>query len=1370
MSVFRTCYHQIASSVLASARSGRITRRSTRSRIVGAECFELRELLAAANPLALGSLNGINGFRIDGIDPGDMAGYPVSDAGDVNRDGFDDVIIGAYLADPGSLPGAGESYVVFGKAGGFSAAIDLSTLNGTNGFKLTGGATLDGAGRSVSAAGDINGDGFDDLLVGANFASPGAKESAGETYVVLGKSVWSASVDLSTLNGTDGFRIAGLDARDAADLPVSWIANAGDMNADGFADIVIGAPGGDGTDNLNAASGECYIIFGTSVAFPAAFDLTTLNGSNGFRINGVSTYEGTGFAVSTAGDMNGDGYDDVIISNDSTYSPGAGKCYVVFGSPTGVAASFDLSTLNGTNGFQFSGIDPLDFLGFSVSSAGDVNNDGFADIVVGAPWAAPGGDAIGGEAYVVFGKSSGFGATFDLSTLNGANGFRVDGIDAGDAAGLAVSNAGDVNGDGIDDILIGASGGDPGGILDAGEAYVIFGSDAAFTAAIDLASLNGMNGFRLDGVNPDDVAGVTVSAAGDVNGDGFDDILVGANHADPGGDADAGESYVVFGGNFTGGAETQVGTSVANTLTANQGAVVRDVLVGKQGNDLLISDGGPDVLLGGEGNDIASIVSTSFRRIVGGSGTDTLKLAGSGITLNLSTIADSRLTGIEQIDITGSGNNTLTLNHREVLNLSDESNTLIVRRNLGDVVNIGSGWTQIFDELIGPDTFLVFTQGAATIKVLVAGSGGSVSLLGTTLTISGTALADKITIRSAGTLSVVVNDVSTAYANSAVTAINIASLGGNDSIIVNSLASGHLLMADGGEGNDALTVSSSVTADTILKGGDGNDRLTGGAGNDSLIGGLGDDTYVFGVASAAEADTVTEATNAGTDTLSFSTLTTDVVLNLGTSAVQTVHANRTLKLNSASTFENAIGGSGNDTLVGNVLPNKLTGNAGNDRLNGGSGSDSLIGGLGDDTYVFGVASAAEADTVTEATNAGTDTLSFSTLTTDVLLKLGTSAVQTVHTNRTLKLNAVATFENAIGGSGNDTLSGNSAANVLTGNAGNDRLTGGAGSDSLIGGLGDDTYIFGVASAAEADIVTEATNAGTDTLSFSTLTTNVVLNLGTSAVQTVHANRTLKLNSPSTFENAIGGSGNDTLSGNSAANVLTGNAGNDRLTGGAGNDSLIGGLGDDIYVFGPATTTEADTVTEATNAGTDTLSFSTLTTNVVLNLGTSAVQTVHTNRTLKLNAASTFENAVGGSGNDTLTGNTAANVLVGNAGSDRLSGGAGRDILIGGNGLDTLNGGTEDDILIAGRTTSDLVFGNLVDLSTAWNSADPYATRITSLRAGVGTSLVSLKAKVNVLNDSGEDDSLTGSSGTDWFFRALDDVITDLLAAESVDVL
>ncbi|MCX7396252.1 MAG: calcium-binding protein, partial [Planctomycetales bacterium] len=462
--------------------------------------------------------------------------------------------------------------------------------------------------------------------------------------------------------------------------------------------------------------------------------------------------------------------------------------------------------------------------------------------------------------------------------------------------------------------------------------------------------------------------------------------------------------------------------------------------------------------------------------------------------------------------------------------------------------------------------------------------------------------------------------------------------------------------------------------------------------------------------------------------------------------------------------------SGNDTLTGNSLANTLTGNAGNDQLTGGDGNDSLFGGSGDDTYEFATATTSEADTVTEAANAGTDTLSFSSLTTDVMLGLETSLVQTVHTNRTLKLNAASVVENIVGGSGNDTLSGNSLANTLTGNAGNDRLTGGSGNDSLVGGSGDDTYVFGTAATAEADTVAEAPSGGTDTLSFSTLTTDVMLSLETSIVQTVHSNRSLKLNAGSVVEDIVGGSGHDTLTGNLLANTLTGNAGNDRLTGGGGSDSLFGGSGDDTYVFATATASEADTVAEAPSGGTDTLSFSTLTTDIVLNLGTAVVQTVHANRTLTLNSASVLENIVGGSGHDTLTGNAQANILVGNSGGDTLNGSGGRDIVIGGLGLDTLNGGNEEDILIAGRTTSDSSLTGLAALGTVWTSADPYATRVNGLRAGVGSPSVSLKAKVNVLNDVGEDDLLIGGADSDWYFRALDDLITGLFAGEFVDVL
>ena len=610
------------------------------------------------------------------------------------------------------------------------------------------------------------------------------------------------------------------------------------------------------------------------------------------------------------------------------------------------------------------------------------------------------------------------------------------------------------------------------------------------------------------------------------------------------------------------------------------------------------------------------------------------------------------------------------------------------------------------------------------------------------------------------------------------------------------------LSSDGGPVTSLGTVPMNVFLTLSASGGTDSVRIAGTSGADTFMvtsagltvngaalalssieartfaGGAGNDTYQFAANAPLGLFTLDE-TFGGIDTLDLATTTSGVVINLATSIAQTVNSNLSLNLQSSDTFEHVKGGSGNDMLTGNSLANTLTGNDGHDTLTGSGGNDWLIGGLGDDNYVFGAATAAEVDYVTEWWNAGADTLNFAAQTIAVALNLGTTAVQTVHTSRTLQFSSGVTIENAIGGSANDTLTGNSLDNSLTGNAGNDKLTGDAGNDTLtgsggndwlIGGLGNDNYVFAAATAAEADFVTEWWDAGTDTLSFAPQTIAVALNLGATTVQTVHTNRTLQLSSGVTIENATGGSGNDVLTGSSLANTLTGNDGNDTLTGSGGNDWLIGGLGNDIYVFGAATAAEADFVTEWWDAGTDTLSFAAQTIAVALNLGTTTVQSVHTNRTLQLSSGVTFENATGGSGNDTLVGNSLHNILVGNDGNDHLGGTAGRDILIGGNGVDTLNGGSDDDLLIAGRTTSDGNLSNLNDLRTAWISADLYSTRIASLRAGVGISGVSLKATINVLDDGGADDVLTGGTGTDWFFRALDDAITDLFAGEILDLI
>ncbi|MEO1006596.1 MAG: DUF4347 domain-containing protein, partial [Cyanobacteria bacterium J06638_38] len=177
--------------------------------------------------------------------------------------------------------------------------------------------------------------------------------------------------------------------------------------------------------------------------FPAAIELSTLNGSNGFVLNGIDEDDESGISVSNAGDVNGDGIADLIIGAFYADPNGnnSGESYVVFGgSDLGNSGVIELSNLDGSNGFVLNGIDGGDQSGFSVSNAGDVNEDGIADLIIGARRGF-GNDR--GESYVVFGSSNlGSSGTIELSTLDGSNGFVLNGIDGGDQSGVSVSNAG----------------------------------------------------------------------------------------------------------------------------------------------------------------------------------------------------------------------------------------------------------------------------------------------------------------------------------------------------------------------------------------------------------------------------------------------------------------------------------------------------------------------------------------------------------------------------------------------------------------------------------------------------------------------------------------------------------------------------------------------------------------------------------------------------------------------------------------------------------------------------------------------------------------------------------------------------------------
>jgi VCBS repeat-containing protein len=492
------------------------------------------------------AINGTNGFVIHGAAAGDRSGYSVAGIGDVNGDGRDDLLISALSADlPGRID-AGVSYVVYGRQGGFGASLDLGALTAATGFAITGVNAFDFSGASARAAGDVNGDGLADFIIGAPWGEATQGTNAGESYLVFGRQGgFGTGLDLATLNGTNGVTFRGVAAGDGLGFAVSA---AGDINGDGFDDLILGAREANGPGEVD--SGASYVVFGRAGGFTAAIDVAGLTGANGFAIIGADATDRSGYSVAAAGDVNGDGIDDLIIGapqGDPGGRANAGEAYVVFGRQGGFGATLDLGTLSGTNGFTISGVDAGDHAGWSVASAGDLNGDGRADMVIGALYADPAGRESAGETYVVFGRAGGFGANLDLSSMPASTGFTITGTAAANLTGHSVASAGDINGDGIDDLLIGAIYADGTGGADAGETYVVFGRTTGFGGVLDLASLNGQTGFAIGGLAAGDFSGQSVSAAGDVNGDGFDDLIIGAPMADPSGRADAGSSYVVFG-------------------------------------------------------------------------------------------------------------------------------------------------------------------------------------------------------------------------------------------------------------------------------------------------------------------------------------------------------------------------------------------------------------------------------------------------------------------------------------------------------------------------------------------------------------------------------------------------------------------------------------------------------------------------------------------------------------------------------------------------------------------------------------------------------------------------------------------------------
>ena len=471
------------------------------------EPLESRIAPAFATVLDLAALTGPNGFQFSLGGFTDGASISTLDAGDINADGFADIIANADYVTFGGVHKL-ESYVVFGKNGGFPAEVNLFGLQSGEGFRV-GDATAGDLVTKVSAAGDINDDGFADLVVSGS----GTNISSAD-YVLFGHGgAFPAVVPLSSISGPTGLKI-----NDGA----RGVIAAGDINGDNVDDMLINDRGTGGFP------GASYVIFGRSGTFAGTIEISGLTGVDGFKITGVFPGSGSG-----AGDVNGDGFGDLIIGSPSGGGNASGIIDVIFGHGGAFPATFNVSSLNGSNGFKLDGkIEDLR-AGTSVSGAGDINHDGFDDVVVGS-------DAeFQGDVYVVFGHAGAFPTSINLPSLTAPTGLVIVTGPRDEDAALAVSDAGDVNGDGFDDVLIG----DRQALIfndyddHVGVSYVVYGHGGAFPDQLALSSLDGKQGFQINGNG----SGSSVHGAGDVNGDGFDDVLIAGTHT----------SYVLFGPGFT---------------------------------------------------------------------------------------------------------------------------------------------------------------------------------------------------------------------------------------------------------------------------------------------------------------------------------------------------------------------------------------------------------------------------------------------------------------------------------------------------------------------------------------------------------------------------------------------------------------------------------------------------------------------------------------------------------------------------------------------------------------------------------------------------------------------------------------------------
>ncbi|MCF0049858.1 FG-GAP-like repeat-containing protein [Dyadobacter sp. LJ53] len=502
--------------------------------IIGVPNYDIGELNEGTAFVCLGSPtgldNGTHGFQSDQADA--QMGSSVASAGDVNGDGYSDIIIGASGYDNGLKSNDGTALIFHGSASGIRKEPTVKLGVSQNGAQF---------GFSVSTAGDVNADGFSDIVVGAPEFDNGAGKE-GRVFIYHGSS-----------NGPSNIAATSMMANQAGAKFGFSVSAAGDVNGDGIGDVVVGAPYYDGgqTDE-----GAVFLYHGSANGIGSSWD-TKLESNIGNAF--------FGWSVAGAGDVNANGFRDIVVGAPG-YQKGnlvnSGAAYVFKGSNIGINPLATLMEGNQANA-QF---------GYSVAGAGDVNGDGFNDVVIGAP-SYTNGQQSEGVAYIYYGNLQGIN-----NAANSQDVLEADDIQA--LFGFAVSSAGDVNGDGISDVIVGAPLFKNSAQVADGAAFVFHGSAQGISKAVNA---------KLQGKQADAHFGGAVSGAGDVNGDGYSDVIIGAPDHDND-QVDEGAAFVYHG-------------AVDGVSTAENIMIESDFAGAKMGKSVsgagdLNGDGYSDVLVG----------------------------------------------------------------------------------------------------------------------------------------------------------------------------------------------------------------------------------------------------------------------------------------------------------------------------------------------------------------------------------------------------------------------------------------------------------------------------------------------------------------------------------------------------------------------------------------------------------------------------------------------------------------------------------------------------------------------------------------------------------------------------------------------------